>query len=139
MPYAYKSVSELSIQFHCIIWFFKAILPLLNIILYVLNHCRVWLFATPWIVAHQAPLSMGILQASILKWVVMTSSMGSCQPRDQTQVSCIAEGFFIKLSHQGSTRILDWVAYPFFRGSSQPRNLTRVSCIAGRFFTIWVI
>ena len=22
---------------------------------------RVWLFATPWVVAHQAPLSMGIL------------------------------------------------------------------------------
>ena len=29
----------------------------------------VWLFATPWTVAHQAPLSMGILQATILEWV----------------------------------------------------------------------
>ena len=27
---------------------------------------RVWLFATPWTVVHQAPLSMGILQARIL-------------------------------------------------------------------------
>ena len=27
---------------------------------------RVWLFATPWTVAHQAPLSTGILQAGIL-------------------------------------------------------------------------
>ena len=34
----------------------------------------VWLFATPWTVAHQAPLSMGILQARTLKWVVMPSS-----------------------------------------------------------------
>ena len=30
---------------------------------------RVQLFATPWTVAHQAPLSMGILQAGILEWV----------------------------------------------------------------------
>ena len=37
----------------------------------------------------QAPLSMGILQARILEWVVMTSSRGPSQPRDWTQVSCI--------------------------------------------------
>ena len=36
---------------------------------------------TPWTVAHQAPLSMGILQARILEWVVMPSSRGSSQPR----------------------------------------------------------
>ena len=38
----------------------------------VLSH--VPLFATPWTGAHQAPLSMGILQARILKWVAMPSS-----------------------------------------------------------------
>ena len=31
-------------------------------------------FATPWTVAHQLPLSMGILQARILEWVAMPSS-----------------------------------------------------------------
>ena len=36
----------------------------------------------------------GILQARILEWVAMPSSMGSSQPRDQTQVSLIAGGFF---------------------------------------------
>ena len=45
-------------------------------------------------VAHQAPLSMGILQARILEWIAMPSSKGSSQPRDQTQVSCIAGRFF---------------------------------------------
>ena len=40
------------------------------------------LFVTPWTIARQAPLSMGILQASILEWVVMPSSRGSFQPRD---------------------------------------------------------
>ena len=53
----------------------------------VLSHCHVRLFPTPWTVARQAPLSMGILQGRILKWVAMTASRGSSQPRDQTQVS----------------------------------------------------
>ena len=35
-----------------------------------------------------------ILQARILEWVTMPSSRGSSQPRDQTQVSCIAGRFF---------------------------------------------
>ena len=38
--------------------------------------------ATPWTVAHQAPLSMGILQARILEWVAMPSSRGPSQPRN---------------------------------------------------------
>ena len=33
---------------------------------------------------------MGILQVGILEWVAMPSSRGSSQPRDRTQVSCIA-------------------------------------------------
>ena len=55
---------------------------------------RVWLSETPWTVARQALLSMGILQASILEWVAMPSSRGSSQPRDRTQVSHMAGGFF---------------------------------------------
>ena len=41
-----------------------------------------------------APWSMGILQARILEWVAMPSSRGSSRPRDQTQVSRTAGGFF---------------------------------------------
>ena len=37
----------------------------------------------------------GILQARMLKWVAFSYSEGSSQPRDQTQVSRIASGFFI--------------------------------------------
>ena len=50
---------------------------------------RVRLFATPWPVARQAPLSMRILQARVLEWAAMPSSRGSSQPRDQTQVSAL--------------------------------------------------
>ena len=38
----------------------------------------------------------GILQARRLQWVAYPSSRGSSQPRDQTQVSCIAGRFFTK-------------------------------------------
>ena len=49
----------------------------------------VWLFATPLNYAIH-----GILQARILEWVVFLFSRGSSQPRDQTQVSRTAGGFF---------------------------------------------
>ena len=66
-------------------------------------------FATPWTIAHQAPLSIGILQARIVEWVAMPSSRGSSQPRDWTQVSCIAGRFFYHLSHQGNPPFPRWV------------------------------
>ena len=55
---------------------------------------HVWLFATPWTVARQAPLSM----ARILEWVAIASSAGSSQTKDQSYVSCgswISGVFFI--------------------------------------------
>ena len=73
----------------------------------------------------------------ILGWVAFPFSRGSSQPKDRTQVSSIAGGFFYQLSHKGSPRILEWVAYPFSSRSSQPRNRTGVSSIAGGFFTNW--
>ena len=57
----------------------------------------------PWTVAHQAPLSIGILQARILEWVAIYFSRGSYQPRNQTQVSCIAGRQMIyEPSYEGS-------------------------------------
>ena len=44
----------------------------------------------------------GILQARILEWVAFPFSRGSSQPRDWTQVSCIAGGFFTNWAYQGS-------------------------------------
>ena len=40
---------------------------------------------TPWTVAHQASLSVGVLQARILEWVAMPSSRGSFQPKNRTK------------------------------------------------------
>ena len=36
----------------------------------------------------------GISQERILEWIAISFSRGSSPPRDQTQVSCIAGGFF---------------------------------------------
>ena len=44
--------------------------------------------AIPWAVAHQAPLSIEFSRPRILKWVAISSSRGSSQPRDWTRVSC---------------------------------------------------
>ena len=37
----------------------------------------------------------GMFQARILEWIAISFSRGSSQPRNQTQVSCIAGKFFI--------------------------------------------
>ena len=55
---------------------------------------RVRLFATSWIVTQQATLSMRILQARTLEWAAMPSTRRFSQPRDGTQVSRTAGGFF---------------------------------------------
>ena len=45
----------------------------------------VWLFATPWTITHQAPLSMEFSRQEILEWVAIPISRGSSRPRDQTR------------------------------------------------------
>ena len=55
----------------------------------------VWLFVTPWTVAHQSLLVHRILQARILEGIaIIPFSRGSSQSRDRTSVSCTAGRFF---------------------------------------------
>ena len=61
----------------------------------------------------------GILQARILKCVAFPLSRESSQPRDRTQVSCIA-GRFFTAEPPGKPKMLEWVAYPFISGSFWP-------------------
>ena len=49
----------------------------------------VWLFATPWTIK-----SMEFSRPELLEWVAIPFSRGSSQPRDRTQVSCIAGRLF---------------------------------------------
>ena len=57
--------------------------------------------------------SPGIFQARVLEWVTIPFFGGSSQPRDQTQFSCIAGGFFtnwatreVPRKYQGSMEII---------------------------------
>ena len=65
------------------------------------------LFETLQAIAHQAPLSMGILQARILDLVAMPCSRRSSRPRDQTHVSC-------HLHRQVDSLILAPTGKPYF-------------------------
>ena len=49
---------------------------------------------TTWTVACPASSVHGILQARMLKWVVISFSRGSSWPRNRTWVSCMADRFF---------------------------------------------
>ena len=58
-------------------------------------HAQSCLILRPfWIVACQAPQSMGIFQARTLEWVAISFSRESSQARDGTHISCIAGRFF---------------------------------------------
>ena len=99
----------------------------------------------------------GVLQARILDWVAIPFSRGSSLPRDQTQVSWIAGGFFTiwaiiwkpkgfqreaRWKHWlsslvGSTvhgifqaRMMEWVAISSSRETSWPRNQTYISYVS---------
>ena len=54
----------------------------------MLSHVQ--LFAIPWTVAHQAPLSMEFFQARIPEWVAISSSRESSQPSIQTPISWVS-------------------------------------------------
>ena len=55
---------------------------------------HVQLFATPWTVAHQAPLSMGILQARILEWVAVPYSRVLPNPGTEPASPALVGRFF---------------------------------------------
>ena len=73
----------------------------------------VWLFETSWTV-HE------ILQARIVEWVAFPFSRGSSQPRDQTQISRTAGGFFTSWATREAPLIknhfLIFVLFTIWRG-----------------------
>ena len=88
------------------------------------------LLLSPWLKVAQLcptlcdPLDctvLGILQDRILEWLAVPLSRGSSQPRDQTQVSHIADGFFTSWATRevqeywsGSLSLLQWISLTQF-------------------------
>ena len=58
---------------------------------YILSRfSRVWLFETPWTVAHQAPLSVGFPRQGYWSGLPLPSPGESSHPRDRTHVFCVS-------------------------------------------------
>ena len=99
---------------------YKKDMPVKPLCVCLLSH--VWLFATPWTVACQAPLF--ILQARILEQVSISSSRGSSWP---SQPSCLASpalagGFFTTVppSNPPVMPSLIFIYYIFFITGHKP-------------------
>ena len=95
---------------------------------------RVWLFATPWTVAHQAPLSIGFSRQEYWKESeVAQSCLTLCDPIDCSLPGSSVHGIFQAI-------VLECIAISFSRGSSRPRDQTYVSCIANSLWHCrWII
>ena len=69
---------------------------------------RVRLFATPWTVACQAPLSMRILQARILEWVASLNEylvVLNKKELSYLQVARLSQFFFSSISTKGTKKL----------------------------------
>ena len=86
------------------------------------NCCHVWLFATPWIIAHQAPLSSTISQ-SLLKFMSTESVMLS----NHLLICCpilLLPSIFpcIRIFFSESALHIRWPRYWSFSFSNSPSN-----------------
>ena len=118
----------------------------------------VWLFATPWTVACQFPLSMGFPRQEYRGRLPFPTPGHLPNPAQGLKLGLLlCRQILYHLSHQGSPNntlvfqscltLCDPVdcsppgssVHGIFRGSSQPRDWSWVFCVAGRFFTVWVI
>ena len=95
---------------------------------------HVWLFVTPWTVAHQASPSMGFSRQEYWSGLPFPPTGNLPEPGIELASPALQVDSLLAEPQRGSPRILEWIAYPFSSESSQPRNWTGVSCIAGRFF-----
>ena len=85
-------------------WFLSHIICMhMNLFVQSLSHVQ--LFATPWIAAHRASLSIGISQARILERVAISFSRGSSWTRDWTPISHISRWIL----YHWATRRSAWI------------------------------
>ena len=92
--------------------------------------CCVWLFVTPWNTVH------GILHARVLEWVAIPFSRECFQPRDQTQVSHIAGGFFTSWATREAQEywsiyyISPWIILGLIQSN---KHLLRIFSVLGQY------
>ena len=85
---------------------------------------HIWLLATPWTMAHQAPQSMGISQARILEWIAIPFSRDLLAPGIKPRSPALQADSYCR-SHQGSPQFpglgsISWVGKISWRREWQP-------------------
>ena len=109
------------------------------------HNCLIWasaqqlslvqLFVTPWTVAHQALVSMGILQARIQEWVVISYSKSGClhmMKLMQRQENPLLQGCYFKSDFQPKSCF-----YFCVYGFIQPLNSLSITFIF--FFPVFLL
>ena len=96
-----------------------------------------WLFAIPWTIACQAPLSMGFSRQEHWSGLPFPSPMHESEVAQSCRtlsdpMDCSLPGSSIHGIFQA--RMLEWGAISFSRWSSRPRDGTPVSRFVGRCF-----
>ena len=89
----------------------------------------VWLFATPWTAACQAPLSIGFPRQE-LEWVALSFSRGSSWPKGQSQVSCIDKQIlYCWATREALNKChLLLLLWPYYDQISLGKLISRVKC-----------
>ena len=103
--------------------------PRLSCIVVLWLLCCVWLSATPWTVAHQAPLSTGFPTQEYWSGLPFSPPQESSWPRDQTHISCVSSTVRQILYHwptreagppvTGPVTTVNFELSSFFNSSSQ--------------------
>ena len=98
------------------------------------NH--VWLYATPWTIAHQALLSMKIVQASILEWI----AKGCYQPRIKpaSRISPALAGWSLPLAPPGKSIFQTGTNINSSKGRNQSINFCYPSPWSPTSICYWV-
>ena len=109
---AYSSTSIFPAKYcGCIVVVHKVLCSIVVAVIQLWSH--VWLFGTPWTVAHQAPVSIWFLRQKYcpLEWVAISISRGFSQSRDQTCVSLFPElaGWFFSTEPPGKPSIVEYI------------------------------
>ena len=82
---------------------------------------RVLLFVILWIVACQAPMSMGFPRQEYWSGLPFTSPRDLPDPGVKPRSPALQTDSLPSEPPRKSKK-LEWIAYPFSRGTSQPRN-----------------
>ena len=93
---------------------------------------HVWLFVTPWTVAHQAPLSMGYLRQEYWSQLPFPSPGDLPDPVIEPESPTLA-GRFFTLSHMASPYFIPWLEVYTFWPSSPISSFPRPLAITNLF------